>query len=153
MHNSQHEVVWCEQRKRFQGKKTHVTMTTETPFGRFAIMTFPKPTHGMRGGSSFLAADGRCFLKVKSLHENDDLSSCQLATATICGYNVQINHDFERDGHICCIPGSWPLGGEVREITEMRFVFESRRADPKLCFAVRQQVVRGACVLLWRTFV
>ena len=98
----------------------------------------------MRGGSCFQAAGGRGFLKVKSLHH---LFSCRLARVTICGDNVQINHDFERDGHICCIPGFWPLGDEVRE---MRFVFELKRVDPKLCFAVRQQVVRGAVSNLLR---
>ena len=101
----QHEFLWCEQRKRLQGKKTHVTIPAETPFGKFAIMAFPEPTHPMRGGSSFLAAGGQGFLKVKQLQDNH-VFSCQIARATICGCIVQINHDFKGDGYICRIPGS-----------------------------------------------
>ena len=142
MSSLQYVVLWREQRKRLQGKKTHVTIPAETPFGKFAIMAFAEPTHPMRGGSSFLAAGGQGFLWVKRL-DDDHLLSCRFARVTISGCNVEINHDFEHDGDMCRIPGLWPLGDEVR-CTEMRFVFESKRVDPQLCFAVRQQVVCNA---------
>ena len=151
MSSLQYVVLWREQRKRLQGKKTHVTIPAETPFGKFAIMAFAEPTHPMRSDYSIQAAGGQGFLKVKQLQDNH-VFSYQIARTTICGCIVQINHDFKGDGYICRIPGSWPLGDEVRN-TEMRFVFESKRVDPQLCFAVRRQIVRNACVLLQRTSV
>ena len=99
-----------------------MTIPVETPFGRFAIMAFAQPTHALCGGSSFVAAGGQGFLWVKRLHD-DLLLSCGLARSTISGRKVQINHYLKCNGHICRIPGFWPLGDEVRN-AEMRFVFE-----------------------------
>ena len=129
MRDCQHEFIWCEERKRFQGKKTDVTIRADTPLGTFAIMAFAKATHSGRGGSSFATAGGRGILKVKHLHEHDIATdflptSCLLASATICGNTVTINHHFERDGNICVIPGDWSLGEKVCEMSEMRFIFE-----------------------------
>ena len=124
MRDCQHEFIWCEEPKRFQGKKPNVTIRAETPLGTFAIMAFAIVTHSGRGGSSFATARGRGILKVKHLHEHDYLLSCRLASATICGNTVTINHHFERDGNICVIPGVWSLGEKVCEMSEMRFVFE-----------------------------
>ena len=90
-----------------------MNIPVETPFGRFAIMAFAQPTHAMRGGSSFVAKGGQGFLWVKRLHD-DHLPSCGLARSTISGRKVQINHYLKCNGHICRIPGFWPLGDEVR---------------------------------------
>ena len=124
MCGSQHEFVWREECNRFNGKKPNVTIRAETPCGVFAIMAFAKTTHWGQGGSSFVTAGGRGNLKVKNLHEHDHLFPCRLASVTICGDTVTINHHFERDGNICVIPGVWSLGEKVCEMTEMRFVFE-----------------------------
>ena len=135
------ELVWCEKRKRFHGKKPHLTKVADTVLGHFALIAIALPTHTGYAGSSFEAANGKGALTVKAL--DDPPPYCRLVRCTMGGCNLYVNWDFAHDGHLCRMAHVWSFGGVA--VQQLTFIFE---LNYEFCNIVRQEVYRGACACL-----
>jgi hypothetical protein len=112
--------VWLPDVKKFAGKHTKVTKTEELPLGEFAFMIHAHAVSSQRGGSSFLASEGRGTIHVKC---NSERVGRRTVRVTVGEESHTSTHDFSVDS-ICKIPTVFDFNREIETKGKIEVAFD-----------------------------